>query len=167
MQPDAGTVRRADQLKVVLFDQTRAALDQNQTLKDALAPGTHSVSFRGEQVHVSSWAQRFLFRKEQLDMAVRDLSGGEQSRIFIARLMLQPADVLILDEPTNDLDIPSLEVLEETLADFPRGGRAGDARPLPARPAVDRAARPRRAAAGPRSTPTATSTSGPRPPPHT
>jgi ATP-binding cassette subfamily F protein uup len=119
IQPDTGTIKRADQLKVVVFDQTRAALDQLQTLRHALSPGSEQVVFRGEPIHVSGWARRFLFRTEQLDMAVRDLSGGEQSRIFIARLMLQPADVLILDEPTNDLDIPSLEVLEESLADFP------------------------------------------------
>ncbi len=119
LEPDSGTVKRADQLKVVVFDQTRAALDQQQTLKQALSPGSESVMFRGQSIHVSGWAQRFLFRTEQLDMAVRDLSGGEQSRIFIARLMLLPCDVLILDEPTNDLDIPSLEVLEESLADFP------------------------------------------------
>jgi ATP-binding cassette subfamily F protein uup len=119
LEPDTGTVKRADQLKVVVFDQTRAQLDQLQTLKHALSPGSESVVFRGNSIHVSGWAQRFLFRTEQLDMAVRDLSGGEQSRIFIARLMLMPCDVLILDEPTNDLDIPSLEVLEESLADFP------------------------------------------------
>jgi ATP-binding cassette subfamily F protein uup len=119
IQPDTGTVKRAEQLKVVVFDQTRAALDQLQTLRHALSPGSEQVVFRGEPIHISGWARRFLFRTEQLDMAVRDLSGGEQSRIFIARLMLQPADVLILDEPTNDLDIPSLEVLEESLADFP------------------------------------------------
>jgi ATP-binding cassette subfamily F protein uup len=70
-------------------------------------------------MHVTGWAKRFLFRNEQLDMPVGDLSGGEQARILIARLMLQPADLLILDEPTNDLDIPSLEVLEESLSDFP------------------------------------------------
>jgi ATP-binding cassette subfamily F protein uup len=119
IQPDTGTIKRAEQLKVVVFDQTRAALDQMQTLRHALSPGSEQVVFRGEPIHVSGWARRFLFRSEQLDMAVRDLSGGEQSRIFIARLMLQPCDVLILDEPTNDLDIPSLEVLEESLADFP------------------------------------------------
>ena len=119
LQPDAGTIKRADGLKVVVFDQSRAALDLNQTLKTALSPAGESVMFRGEPIHVSGWAQRFLFRKEQLDMAVRDLSGGEQARILIARLMLQPADVLVLDEPTNDLDIPSLEVLEETLDNFP------------------------------------------------
>ena len=119
IQPDAGIIKRAEQLKVVVFDQTRAALDQLQTLRNALSPGSEQVVFRGEPMHVTGWARRFLFRTEQLDMAVRDLSGGEQSRIFIARLMLQPCDVLILDEPTNDLDIPSLEVLEESLADFP------------------------------------------------
>jgi ATP-binding cassette subfamily F protein uup len=70
-------------------------------------------------VHVVSWAKRFLFRPEQLETAVGRLSGGERARILIARLMLQPADLLILDEPTNDLDIPTLEVLEETLAEFP------------------------------------------------
>ncbi len=70
-------------------------------------------------IHVSSWAKRFLFRYEQLDRPVGELSGGEQARVLIARLMLTPADVLILDEPTNDLDIPSLEVLEESLDEFP------------------------------------------------
>jgi ABC transport system ATP-binding/permease protein len=119
LEPDTGTIKCADGLRIVLFDQTRAALDPNQTLRRALSDGSETVVFRGEAMHVSSWARRFLFSTQQLDMAVRDLSGGEQSRILIARLMLQPADVLILDEPTNDLDIPSLEVLEESLADFP------------------------------------------------
>jgi ATP-binding cassette subfamily F protein uup len=119
LEPDTGSIKRAEQLKVVVFDQARAQLDQQQTLKQALGSGVEQLVFRGQTIHISSWAQRFLFRIEQLDMAVRDLSGGEQSRIFLARLMLMPADVLILDEPTNDLDIPSLEVLEESLADFP------------------------------------------------
>jgi ATP-binding cassette subfamily F protein uup len=69
-------------------------------------------------VHVASWAKRFLFRSEQLETPVSRLSGGEQARILIARLVLQPADLLILDEPTNDLDIPTLEVLEESLLEF-------------------------------------------------
>jgi ATP-binding cassette subfamily F protein uup len=119
LEPDSGTIRRADQLKVVLFDQSRATLDQEQTLKRALSPGGENIVFRGQSMHVSGWARRFLFRTQQLDMPVGDLSGGEQSRVLIANIMLQPADVLILDEPTNDLDIPSLEVLEESLADFP------------------------------------------------
>ena len=75
--------------------------------------------YQGRSFHVTAWAKRFLFRNEQLDLPVGDLSGGEQARILIARLMLQPADVLLLDEPTNDLDIASLEVLEEGLLDFP------------------------------------------------
>jgi ATP-binding cassette subfamily F protein uup len=70
-------------------------------------------------MHVSAWARRFLFLPEQLDMPVKDLSGGEQARILLARMMLRPADLLLLDEPTNDLDIPSLEVLEDSLDDFP------------------------------------------------
>jgi len=70
-------------------------------------------------VHLVSWAKRFLFRPEQLDLPVSRLSGGEQARLLIARLMLQPADLLILDEPTNDLDIPTLDVLEDNLLDFP------------------------------------------------
>jgi ATP-binding cassette subfamily F protein uup len=70
-------------------------------------------------LHVAAWAQRFLFRAEQLNLEVSALSGGERARVRIAQLMLKPADLLLLDEPTNDLDIPSLEVLEESLADFP------------------------------------------------
>ena len=74
---------------------------------------------QGRSIHVASWAKRFLFRTEQLDTPVSRLSGGEQARILIARLMLRPADLLILDEPTNDLDIATLEVLEDSLLEFP------------------------------------------------
>jgi ATP-binding cassette subfamily F protein uup len=119
LDPDAGTIRRADQLKTIVFDQARQQLDQKITLKQALSPGGETVVFRGQPMHVAGWARRFLFRTEQLDMPVGQLSGGEQARILIAAIMLKPADVLILDEPTNDLDIDSLEVLEESLSDFP------------------------------------------------
>jgi ATP-binding cassette subfamily F protein uup len=118
-EPDNGTIRRADGLKIVLFDQARRTLEKTLTLRQALSPGSETIWFRGESMHISSWAKQFLFRVQQLDTPVGDLSGGEQARILIARMMLQPADLLILDEPTNDLDIPSLEVLEESLADFP------------------------------------------------
>ena len=75
--------------------------------------------YQDRSVHLVSWAKRFLFRPEQLDLPVARLSGGEQARLLIARLMLQPADLLLLDEPTNDLDIPTLDVLENSLLEFP------------------------------------------------
>ncbi len=117
--PDAGKIKRADGLRVVLFDQNRAQLDRTQTLRDALSPNSDTVTYRGNPMHVSGWAKRFLFKTDQLQTPIRYLSGGEQARILIANLMLQPADVLILDEPTNDLDIPTLEVLEDSLESFP------------------------------------------------
>ncbi len=117
--PDAGEIIRADGLKIITFDQTREQLDKNVTVRRALAPNGDSIIYRGQGLHVSGWAKRFNFHTEQLDLPVGDLSGGEQARILIARLMLRPADLLILDEPTNDLDIPTLEVLEESLLEFP------------------------------------------------
>ena len=119
LQPDAGTIEKADQLRVVYFEQNRQSLDPNVTLKRALAPEGDAVVYRDRAIHVASWAKRFLFRTEQLETAVSRLSGGEKARIVLARLMLQPADLLVLDEPTNDLDIPTLDVLEESLLDFP------------------------------------------------
>src|SRR5881628_2002812 len=115
---DAGVIERADDLRVVRFEQERGGLDPAQSLRRALAPEGDTVMWQGRSVHVASWAKRFLFRPEQLEVPVGRLSGGEQARILIARLMREPADLLILDEPTNDLDIPTLEVLEESLAEF-------------------------------------------------
>ncbi len=119
LDADQGNVKMAPGLRVVLFDQKRDDLDQTQTLRQALSPDGDAVVFNGRSVHVVSWAKRFLFRPDQLDLPVSRLSGGEQARILLANLMRQPADVLLLDEPTNDLDIPSLEVLEEGLREFP------------------------------------------------
>src|SRR6267142_1487832 len=121
LSPDAGEIERADGLRVVRFEQERGGLDPDQSLRRALAPEGDSVAWRGRSVHVASWAKRFLFRPEQLEVPVGRLSGGEQARILIARLMREPADLLILDEPTNDLDIPTLEVLEESLGEFEGG----------------------------------------------
>ena len=119
LQPDAGEVVRADGLKLVVFDQHREQLDPTQTLRRALSPGGDSLIVRGVPMHITGWAKQFLFRNEQLDLPVSELSGGEQARVLIARLMLHEADVLILDEPTNDLDIPTLDVLETSLETFP------------------------------------------------
>ncbi len=117
--PDPGTLKRADHLRVVLFSQHRTEIDPAETLATALSPHSDSVIYRDATLHINTWARMFLFSAEQLKQPVRALSGGEQARIHIARLMLEPADVLILDEPTNDLDIPSLEVLEQSLEEFP------------------------------------------------
>ncbi len=119
IEPDKGTIKRADNLKIVWFDQNREQLDLTKTLAKSLSPDGDSVHYRGKNIHVSTWAKKFLFRTDQLHLTINYLSGGERARIQIANLMRQPADVLILDEPTNDLDIPSLEVLEESLLDFP------------------------------------------------
>src|SRR4029077_15810668 len=105
-------------LRVVYFDQNREQLDPDVTLRRALAPAGDSVIFQDRVIHVSSWARRFLFRQDQLELPVGRLSGGEQARVLIARLMLKPADLLLLDEPTNDLDIKSLEVLESSMLEF-------------------------------------------------
>ena len=118
-KPDAGTVVSAENLRTVMFEQGRTALDPLQNLKKALCPNGDTVKFQDKSYHVLAWAKRFLFKDEQLDMAVGALSGGEQARLRMAQMMVQPADLLLLDEPTNDLDIPALEVLEETLASFP------------------------------------------------
>jgi ATP-binding cassette subfamily F protein uup len=119
LEPDAGTIEKAEGLRIVYFEQNRESLDPNITLKRALAPEGDSVIYRDRPIHVAGWAKRFLFRTEQLETAVSRLSGGEKARIVLARLMLQPADLLVMDEPTNDLDIPTLDVLEESLLEFP------------------------------------------------
>ncbi len=119
LECEQGVISRANDLKISLFDQKREDLDLNQTLRRALAPDGDSVVHQGRSIHVASWAKRFLFQTDQLEMPVSHLSGGEQARILIARFMLKEADILLLDEPTNDLDISSIHVLEENLLEFP------------------------------------------------
>jgi ABC transport system ATP-binding/permease protein len=117
--PDAGTLKTADNVKIVTFEQNRESIDPTVTLRRALAPEGDAVMYCGRSLHVASWAKKFLFRPDQLETPVGQLSGGEQARILIAALMRQPADILLLDEPTNDLDIASLDVLETSLTEFP------------------------------------------------
>lgn len=117
LEPAEGSIRRAEALRMVYLSQMRE-LDEDVTLRRALAPEGDGLVYQGRNIHVASWAARFLFSGEQLNQPVRNLSGGERARVLVARLMLQPADVLLLDEPTNDLDIPTLEILEDNLLDF-------------------------------------------------
>jgi ATP-binding cassette subfamily F protein uup len=120
LEPDTGTVTINRGVKVIKFDQDRGLLDPNVRLRDAISPsGGDMLEYRGEAIHVVSWARRLKFRSDQLDSPVKTLSGGEQARVLMGQLMLQPCDILLLDEPTNDLDIPALEVLEESLQTFP------------------------------------------------
>lgn len=118
-KPDSGTLQVADNVQIVSFDQRRENIDPNVTLRRAIAPEGDSIVYQGRSLHVVSWAKKFLFRADQLETPVGQLSGGEQARILLANLMRRSADILLLDEPTNDLDIPSLDVLEESLLEFP------------------------------------------------
>ncbi len=116
--PSDGTVQRADGLQVAYFQQNRELLDPEATVADTLSPDGDHVTFRGARVHVRGYLERFLFRTEQAEMPVRQLSGGEQSRLLLAKLMLRDAQILVLDEPTNDLDLATLAILEESLTSF-------------------------------------------------
>jgi ATP-binding cassette subfamily F protein uup len=117
--PDAGRIETAPALQTVYFDQAREQLNPAETLRAGLGAHGDTVIYRDRPIHVAGWAKRFLFDSGQLDRPVGSLSGGEQARVLIARLMLRPADLLLMDEPTNDLDIPTLEVLEDSLTEFP------------------------------------------------
>jgi ATP-binding cassette subfamily F protein uup len=118
-EPTEGTVQVIQNLEIVYFDQAKEQLQPDWTLKRALSEGHEAVIFRDRSVHVASWARRFQFKAEQLDTPVSFLSGGEKARVMISRLMQRKADVLLLDEPNNDLDIDTLEILEDSLEDFP------------------------------------------------
>ncbi len=115
LKPDSGDVRQGTRLEVAYFDQMRSRLNLDATLADTISPGSEWVEFNGARKHVMSYLNDFLFSPERAHSPVRTLSGGERNRLLLARLFALPANVLVLDEPTNDLDIDTLELLEELL----------------------------------------------------
>jgi ATP-binding cassette subfamily F protein uup len=118
LAPDEGTVRIGTNLQVAYFDQMRAQLDLDKSLADTISPGSEWVEVNGQKKHVMSYLGDFLFAPERARSPVKSLSGGERNRLLLARLFARPANVLVLDEPTNDLDIPTLELLEELLTEY-------------------------------------------------
>jgi ATP-binding cassette subfamily F protein uup len=119
IEPDSGRVRRGTKLAVAYFDQFREALDDESTLADTISPGSDFVEIDGHRKHVISYLGDFLFPPERARAPVKSLSGGERNRLLLARLFSRPANVLVLDEPTNDLDIETLELLESLLQEYP------------------------------------------------
>jgi ATP-binding cassette subfamily F protein uup len=119
LEPDAGRVRLGTNLQVAYFDQMREQLDLDRTVAETISPGSDWIEVNGQRKHVSSYLGDFLFAPQRANTPVRALSGGERNRLLLARLFARPANVLVLDEPTNDLDIESLELLEQALLDFP------------------------------------------------
>ncbi len=118
LTPDAGRVRFGTRLEVAYFDQYRAQLDESATVLDNLAEGRDKVEVGGKPRHVISYLQDFLFLPERCHSPVSSLSGGERNRLLLAKLFLKPANVLVMDEPTNDLDVETLELLEERLLEY-------------------------------------------------
>jgi ATP-binding cassette subfamily F protein uup len=119
MKPDTGDVRHGTKLQIAYFDQMREQLDDERTLADTISPGGEWIETGTTRKHVLSYLGDFLFPPQRANAPVKTLSGGERNRLLLARLFAQPANLLVLDEPTNDLDIESLEVLEETLQSYP------------------------------------------------
>jgi len=118
LQPDSGTVKLGTKIAVAYFDQLRQQLDDNATLADTISQGADFVEIGGQRKHIISYLGDFLFSPERARSPVKSCSGGERNRLLLARLFTQPANVLVLDEPTNDLDIETLELLEELLANY-------------------------------------------------
>ncbi len=118
LKPDSGTIKRGTNLQVAYFDQFRNVLDDSATLIDTISPGSDYVEIGGRKTHVIGYLEDFLFPPERARAKVSALSGGERNRLLLARLFARPANVLVLDEPTNDLDIDTLELLEQLLQEY-------------------------------------------------
>src|SRR3970040_1324895 len=118
LDPDSGSLRLGTNVQPAYFDQMREALDPEKTVAETIAPGSDWVELSGGRKHVMSYLGDFLFPPRRAQSPVRMLSGGERNRLLLARLFARPAHVLVLDEPTNDLDIESLELLEAALQDY-------------------------------------------------
>ena len=118
LEPDAGTVRLGTKLDVAYFDQMREQLDPSKTLAETISPGSDWIEIGTERKHIISYLADFLFPPQRAGTPVGSLSGGERNRLLLARLFARPANLLVLDEPTNDLDIESLELLEDTLQSY-------------------------------------------------
>jgi ATP-binding cassette subfamily F protein uup len=116
--PDSGTATMGTRIEVAYFDQMREGLDLNASLEDYISPGSEWVEINGNKKHVKSYLSDFLFAPERTNSPVGTLSGGERNRLLLARLFARPANVLVLDEPTNDLDIDTLDLLEQLLQDY-------------------------------------------------
>ena len=119
LAPDEGTVKLGTNLKIAYFDQLREQLDDAKTVAETISPGSEWVEIAGVRKHIMSYLSDFLFAPHRAEVPVANLSGGERNRLLLARLFALPANLLVLDEPTNDLDIDSLELLEETLENYP------------------------------------------------
>ncbi len=117
-KPDSGTIKQGTKLQIAYFDQMRSQLNDEDSLMETIAPGSDWVEINGQRKHVMSYLGDFLFAPERARSPVKSLSGGERNRLLLARLFAKPANVLVLDEPTNDLDIETLELLEELLENY-------------------------------------------------
>ena len=118
LEPTRGTIQRGTKLQVAYFDQLRATLDMKANAVDNVGGGRDFIDINGKALHVISYLNNFLFESSRLRTPVSRLSGGEQNRLILAKLFSQPANLLVLDEPTNDLDMETLELLEELLCEF-------------------------------------------------
>jgi ATP-binding cassette subfamily F protein uup len=119
LSPTSGVVKSGSKLEVAYFDQHRDQLDGELKVIDAIADGRREVTINGKTKHVMSYLQDYLFTPERVNSPVKSLSGGEKNRLLLAKLMLRPSNMLILDEPTNDLDVETLELLEDTICNYP------------------------------------------------